>query len=68
MSIYKCGNCGKFFSEDDLEIKRVDMENYYGVGNDFNDHHYQDMGFCPYCESDDICELEESEILEELNK
>lgn len=25
------------------------MENYYGVGSDFPNHHYQDLIMCPTC-------------------
>lgn len=67
MKIYKCENCGKFFSEDELNYTiHRDMEDYYGVGNEFHQHHYEDIVVCPECRRDELEELTAEEVLEEL--
>lgn len=68
MSIYQCQNCKKYFSEDELGERSIDMENYYGLSSDFSGHHYKNIAFCPYCKGLDLYELNEEEIIEELNK
>ena len=68
MNIYHCDNCGLYFSEENIKIKKVNLEILYGVGNLFPDHHYEELGFCPNCESEDYYEMTEEEIIEELNK
>ena len=55
VDIYYCDNCDYYFKNP--TTKNVDMENFYGVGSDFPDHHHQRMDFCPNCGSQDIHEL-----------
>ena len=57
MKLYKCSECGLIVTEDELIVKNVCMENYYGVGGLFPDKHYQEMTYCPACE--DYCNFEE---------
>ena len=60
VSLKKCENCGNVF-DDSLASSyiNVDMEDYYGVGSYFPDHHYQSMLACPNCKSIDIDDLGE---------
>ena len=55
--LYQCNDCGGVFDEDSIVSVRTDMENYYGVGSDFPDHHYENLLGCPDCNSTDIEEL-----------
>lgn len=57
MTFYRCRECGLIVSEDQLIVKKVCMENYYGVGSMFPDKHYQEMTWCPNCE--DYSDFEE---------
>lgn len=66
--IFQCCQCKKFFSEDDFDHVRVDLESYFGVGNLFLDHHYTELSVCPYCGSEECDEVSEIDIIEELNK
>ena len=71
MDIYKCDHCNNICKENELDSKEVDMENYYGVGSDFPDHHYQTMYICPVCGSEDIFEVgsfSKEDFEEDLNE
>lgn len=57
ISLYRCEDCGKVFSDNEMDSVEVDMETYYGVGSDFPDHHYQSMSACPGCKSIDYEDL-----------
>ena len=63
--MYKCECCGKYFAEP--EIKKNTYENYFGVSAMFSSSNSFNMPVCPYCESDQIDELNEYEIENELN-
>lgn len=52
MSKFTCNDCGAEFDEPDEEM--VDLEDYYGVGGLFGDHHSGYMDVCPECGSEDI--------------
>ena len=43
---YYCDNCHKYVEP---KTENVDMEDYYGVGGDFPDHHHEEMTVCPIC-------------------
>lgn len=49
---YYCYECGVWF--DEPLIREVDMEELFGVGNVFSDHHHEKHMFCPFCDSSSI--------------
>lgn len=53
---YECGNCGHIFHEEEALLQEVDLENEYGVGSLFPDHHSGYEALCPECESEDLIE------------
>lgn len=57
--MYKCNDCGSIFDEPDSEY--IDLEEYYGVGSLFNDHHHEYMSVCPCCGSNDYEYYDEEE-------
>lgn len=67
--VYRCCSCGKCSAEDELVEKEIDLENEYGVGGFFPDHHYESIWVCPYCGDDDLEEVEltDEELAEILN-
>lgn len=52
MSKFTCSDCGAEFDEPDETM--VDLEEMYGVGGAFGDHHWGYMETCPECGSEDI--------------
>ena len=66
--IMYCNDCGKYFSEDDCGEKEVCLEDYYGVGSEFPDHHYSTLATCPHCNSTEIVELSEEDCIDEPNR
>lgn len=66
--IYQCNNCGKYFTEDEIDYKDVDLENLYGVGGEFDRHTKGTVALCPYCGEDAIEEVYEEYVVSELNK
>ena len=65
--IYYCNNCQKYIDEDDLKIKKICLEDEYGVRDLFKDFHYEDVYICPCCGSDDLEKLDSDEIIEVLS-
>lgn len=61
--LYECNNCGLLFESDQAEFESFDMENEYGVGGSFPDHHSGLKMICPDCGSDEIGEAEEIDSL-----
>lgn len=57
INLYRCSDCNRVFSDNEMNSVRVDMEAYYGVGADFPDHHYENMSACPECKSVDFEDL-----------
>ena len=49
---YHCWDCGADFNIPDEEMR--DMEEFYGVGGMFDDHHMERIEVCPVCGSDSI--------------
>lgn len=49
--VYRCNNCGWIGTADEVEEKDVDLEDEYGVGGDFGDHHHDTWDTCPECGS-----------------
>lgn len=52
---YYCPDCHTYFNEP--EEREVDMEDYYGVGGMFGDHHRGYINVCPECGSEDFNEV-----------
>ena len=44
--VIHCLDCDRYFDEDDLETKTVDLEEEYGVGGLFPDHHRKKIAVC----------------------
>lgn len=59
MRKYKCNWCDCVFDEDEGFQKRVCLEDYYGVGGQFEDSTYIECIACPECESVEVNEYEE---------
>ena len=57
VTLYRCDECDYVFCDNEMSSVDVDMENYYGVGSDFPDHHVESMSACPKCKSTDFEEL-----------
>lgn len=57
--MWKCNDCGAIFDEPAFE--EVDLENLYGVGGSFDDHHWATLASCPECEDGDIEEITDEE-------
>lgn len=47
--IYYCEHCGQYITEDETYLRRVDLEDEYGVGGMFPDHHYETWMYCVNC-------------------
>lgn len=66
MKIYKCENCGRLFTEEEMEEREICLENEYDVGSMFCDKHYQRVGCCPSCSDYEMHEMGTYELLEEI--
>ena len=53
----KCCDCGQLFDSADTVGVRTNMEDLYGVSDEFPDGTYDYLDGCPYCESIDIEDL-----------
>ena len=53
--MYQCAECRSMFTEP--AGKTVILEDYYGVGSLFPDHHYGMIDVCPECGSEEIDEI-----------
>ena len=49
---YYCEDCDLWFDEPCEE--QVDLEDLYGVGGQFPDHHFKTVFSCPFCNSESI--------------
>ena len=70
LEIFECKDCGRYFSEDEMEEKQICYEDEYGVASDFNSRTYTSVACCPRCKSTDYKELdykELEEVIEMLN-
>jgi len=54
--MHYCTNCNKEF--DEPRIEKTTYEDYFGVVNEFKNHHSMNLEKCPYCGSDEIEEME----------
>lgn len=63
---YKCHDCDEYFDEDDMEEKEICLEDYYGVGGMFQSRNYQRVGCCPHCNSEEIEEVSDYELVDEI--
>jgi uncharacterized C2H2 Zn-finger protein len=64
----RCVECGEIFEDNEVILKEVCLENYYGVGGMFGNHHYTTFKKCPHCggmELEDYYEDEDEEEEEE---
>ena len=52
---YYCPDCKSYFDEPDE--KEVDLEDFYGVGGSFSDHHTGFINVCPECGNEDFNEV-----------
>lgn len=59
ITLYRCSECDYVFGDSEMSSAEVDMEDYYGVGSDFPDHHIQSLQACPKCKSVDLESLGE---------
>ena len=50
VTYWYCTDCDEYFKEP--HSVKTDMEDFYGVGSVFQDHHYQDLIMCPQCDGD----------------
>ena len=61
----RCRDCGELFDKEEGLEKRICMEDYYGVGDQFEDHTYIITTACPECGSVEVDEYEEWDEEEE---
>ena len=54
--MWQCNDCKKICEEPSK--KSVCLEDFYGVGSEFSDSHYQVIPLCPYCKSEEVDEVE----------
>lgn len=52
-----CNDCERTFEKP--FCVQTTYENYYGVGNQFGNHHSLELYCCPYCKSEDYEEVED---------
>lgn len=67
--IYRC-DCGKYFTEDQIEIIETTFESLYGVSSDFDSRHPTSYAVCPFCHCSCFEEIDledEEEICEVMN-
>ena len=71
-TIFKCNKCDKYFTEDEVEVNTICLEEELGVLGDFNGRTMKEVDCCPYCNSmdfDDFRSIDNAEdIVEVLNK
>ena len=68
MEIYCCEECGKYFTDNQMDEKQICNEEYYGVSGQFAYNTYSNVGCCPHCKSTDYKEVKDyDEICEMLN-
>ena len=68
LDIYYCYDCARYFTEEELDDKRVCLEEEYGVSGDFKSKTYANVSCCPHCKSTDYqIENDTDEIVEILN-
>lgn len=61
--MYYCNNCDSEF--EDLKLKEVNAEDYYGVSGQFMSSHTMTVAECPYCGSDDYEKMAKCPICDE---
>lgn len=54
--MYYCEHCGQEFEEP--KIEKTTYEDFYGVGDQFQDKHDMNLEKCPYCGSDEFVEMQ----------
>lgn len=57
---YKCNECGRRFNEDEITWNYKKF--HYVVGY-FDHYDYEEVPCCPYCDSDEIAEVEDDELI-----
>ena len=55
---YFCKDCGETFDEDEALQRRVCLEDYYGVGGQFENSTVVMCTACPNCDSVEVDEIE----------
>lgn len=53
--MYYCMNCKNEFEEP--KIEKTTYEEFYGVENEFAEHHSMNLEVCPYCGADEFEEM-----------
>ena len=56
---YECKECGHQFPMEHAEQRVVNLEEEYGVGGVFPDHHTGWIDCCPECDSEELDEISE---------
>lgn len=65
--IYYCEHCEQYVTENETYLRKVDLENEYGVGSMFSDHHYETWMYCANCGESSLKEIiNVSDELEDL--
>lgn len=62
MNHWKCENCDR--EVDELKEVATTYEAYYGVSSLFPDNTPMYLSVCPYCDSEDLIEIEEDDDFE----
>lgn len=57
--MYKCKNCGKTFSEEDVKKEYISYSDFYGIEEGLGTNGSVIIWHCPKCDSEDIEEYEE---------
>lgn len=55
--IYYCEHCGQYVTEENTYLRKVDLEDEYGVGSMFPDHHYETWMCCTNCGESSLNEI-----------
>lgn len=60
--IYYCEHCGYYVTENETYLLEVDLENEYGVGCVFPNHHYETWRYCANCDESSLTEVPNKKI------
>ena len=66
-NFYECESCGAIFNENDADTDYVDLEDEYGVGGLFPDHHTTLVLVCPECGCNELNPVDHDEEVEDEN-
>ena len=60
--IYYCKHCGWYLTENETYLLDVDLEDEYGVGDMFPNHHYETCRYCADCDESNLTEVYSTKI------